>query len=380
MRVNFNKQAAIANNSLRKNENNLNVSLGKLSSGKKITKSKDDPSAFAMGKRMNAQLSGVEVATNTSNDAISIMQIADGSLSEIHSILQRLSELSIKASTDTLTKEDREIINEESMQLKSEIERMAQTTQFNGQNILDGSFAYKGYVDNNSNVKVLDYSENMDEGNYEIKGIDVSFLNLTSDQGIDKKGIFFENDSSKNIEIFKDGNKYMNVQNAVINENILTLSDNTGKEIRLEINDKLDSTLNISLPKIGALTMQIGANEGQTIDINLPEISLKSLGLQNLDLGNGVGAKEGIESIKNAITKLSTIRSSIGAYQNRLEHTVSSLDITTENMTAAYSRIMDTDMAIEMTEYSTQQILTQAANSMLAQANERPSQILQLLQ
>lgn len=380
MRVNFNTQATIANNSLTKNENNLSVSISKLSSGKKVVKSKDDPSAFAMGKRMNAQLSGIEVATNTSNDAISIMQIADGSLSEINDILQRLSELSIKASTDTLTKGDREIINEESMKLKDEIDRMASTTQFNGQNILDGTFAYKGYVNSDKNVKILDYSDKMDSGKYEIKGLDVSFLNLTSDQGIDKKGIFFENDSSKNIEIYKDGKPYMNVSNAVINENILSVSDGTGKEIRFEINEKINETLSFDLPKIGPLTMQIGANEGQTIDINLPEISLKSLNLQNLDLGNSIGAKEGIESIKNALTRLSTIRSSIGAYQNRLEHTASSLEVTTENMTAAYSRIMDTDMAKEMTEYSTQQILTQAATSMLSQANDRPSQILQLLQ
>ena len=378
MRINFNKQAAIANNSLIKNENRLSVSLEKLSSGKKIVKSKDDPSAFAMGKRMNMQLTGVEVATNTSNDAISIMQIADGSLSEIHDIIQRLSELSIKASNDTLTEKDREIINKESMQLKDEINRMAKFTQFNGQNILDGSFAYKGYTNSNKNVKVLDYSDKMDAGSYEIKGLDVSFLKTVSNMGIEKKEISFEN--KNNIEIFKDGNKYMNISSIKIDENILSLKDNTGKEIRLEINESLNENIKIDLPKIGALTMQIGANEGQTIDINLPEISLRSLNLQNLDLSNLEDAKNGIENVKEAITKLSTIRSQIGAYQNRLEHTVSSLNITTENMTTAYSRIMDTDMAQEMTEYSTQQILSQAATSMLSQANDRPSQILQLLQ
>ena len=378
MRINFNKQAAIANNSLIKNENRLSVSLEKLSSGKKIVKSKDDPSAFAMGKRMNMQLAGVEVATNTSNDAISIMQIADGSLSEIHDIIQRLSELSIKASNDTLTEKDREIINKESMQLKDEINRMAKSTQFNGQNILDGSFAYKGYTNSNKNVKVLDYSDKMDAGSYEIKGLDVSFLKTVSNMGIEKKEISFEN--KNNIEIFKDGNKYMNISSIKIDENILSLKDNTGKEIRLEINENLNEDIKIDLPKIGALTMQIGANEGQTIDINLPEISLRSLNLQNLDLSNLEDAKNGIENVKEAITKLSTIRSQIGAYQNRLEHTVSSLNITTENMTTAYSRIMDTDMAQEMTEYSTQQILSQAATSMLSQANDRPSQILQLLQ
>jgi flagellin len=128
------------------------------------------------------------------------------------------------------------------------------------------------------------------------------------------------------------------------------------------------------------MTMQVGANEGQTLDIRIPKISLSTLGLYNLDLANEVGAREGLESLKNAIVQVSSIRSNLGAYQNRLEHTVSNLDITVENMTAAYSRIMDVDMAEEMTTYSTQQVLSQAGISMMAQANERPSQVLQLLQ
>ena len=128
------------------------------------------------------------------------------------------------------------------------------------------------------------------------------------------------------------------------------------------------------------MTMQVGANEGQTLDIRIQKVSLTTLGLYNLDVSNEVGAREAIESVKNAISEISGIRSRLGAYQNRLEHTVSNLDISVENMTAAYSRIMDVDMAEEMTTYSTQQVLSQAGISMMAQANERPSQVLQLLQ
>jgi flagellin len=126
--------------------------------------------------------------------------------------------------------------------------------------------------------------------------------------------------------------------------------------------------------------MQIGANEGQTLDIRIQKVSLASLGISNLDLANPKGAHEGIASIQNAINEISSMRSRLGAYQNRLEHTVSNLDVTVENMTSAYSRIMDVDMAEEMTNYSTQQVLSQAGVSMMAQANERPSQVLQLLQ
>ena len=126
--------------------------------------------------------------------------------------------------------------------------------------------------------------------------------------------------------------------------------------------------------------MQVGANEGQILDIRIPKVSLTTLGIYNLDMANPIGAKEAIEDIKGALSTISSIRSRLGSYQNRLEHTSSSLDITVENMTAAYSRIMDVDMAEEMTVYSTQQVLSQAGISMMAQANERPSQILQLLQ
>lgn len=165
-----------------------------------------------------------------------------------------------------------------------------------------------------------------------------------------------------------------------IEEDVLSLSDNTGKRIDVKIDESYKGNLNLEIVAAGSMTMQVGANEGQTLDIRIPEISLTTLGLYNLDMATEEGAKDAIESVKQAITDLNSIRSRLGAYQNRLEHIVSSLDITVENMTAAYSRIMDVDMAEEMTVYSTQQVLIQAGTSMMAQANERPSQVLQLLQ
>ena len=395
MKVNYNVSAMIANNALQKNDKLLSESLGRLSSGLKIANAKDNPSGLAMSRRMNSQIEGLGVANDTSNDAISIVQVADGSLSEIHEVLQRMSELAIKASTGTLTDGDREAIQSEVGQLKQEIERMAQTTQFNGQSILDGSFDLRGYATVGTNpstavtdpsISVLTYSDNVDAGTYQITGIDVKYLNLTGSTGVDKKGIFFEEGTESEIRIKKineDGTEeeYMtNGMQATISEDILSLKDNTGKEIKIQIDESFSGTLNLELTGKGAMTMQVGANEGQTLDIRIPKISLSTLGIYNLDFANEIGAKEGIESIKNAITQISGIRSSLGAYQNRLEHTVSNLDITVENMTAAYSRIMDVDMAEQMTTYSTQQVLSQAGISMMAQANERPSQVLQLLQ
>lgn len=395
MKVNYNVSAMVANNALQRNDKLLSESLGRLSSGLKITNAKDNPSGLAMSRRMNSQIEGLGVANNTSKDAISIVQVADGSLSEIHEVLQRMNQLAIQASNGTLTQDDRAVIQAEVNLLKEEIERMANTTQFNGQTILDGSFDYRGYAtvgsdpataQTNPNVKMVSYSDVVEAGSYQITGIDVSYLHLTGETGVDKKGIFFENGSESAIQVKRlmdDGTEvdYMpNGITATINEDVLTLQDSTGKKIQLQIDEAFSGTVNLELTGAGAMTMQVGANEGQTLDIRIQKVSLTTLGLYNLDVSNEIGAHEAIGSVKNAISEISSIRARLGAYQNRLEHTVSNLDITVENMTAAYSRIMDVDMAEEMTTYSTQQVLSQAGISMMAQANERPSQVLQLLQ
>ena len=272
MKVNYNVSAMVANNALQRNDKLLSESLGRLSSGLKITNAKDNPSGLAMSRRMNSQIEGLGVANNTSKDAISIVQVADGSLSEIHEVLQRMSELAVQASNGTLTDSDREAIQSEVTLLKEEIERMAQTTQFNGQTILDGSFDYRGYAtvgndpstaETNPNVKMVSYSDVVEAGNYQITGIDVSFMNLTGTTGVDKKGIFLENGSETNIsvkKILEDGSMvdYMpNGMTATVNEDVLTLQDATGKKIQLQIDETFSGTVNLELTGTGAMTMQV---------------------------------------------------------------------------------------------------------------------------
>ncbi len=140
------------------------------------------------------------------------------------------------------------------------------------------------------------------------------------------------------------------------------------------------TSLKIDLTGIGSMDTQIGANEGQQLEIRIPTISLSHLGIEKTEVTTQDSSSDAITEIKGAVKYVSDARSRLGAYQNRLEHTISSLDITKENMTASYSRIMDVDMAEEMTSYTTEQVISQASTSMLAQANERPSQVLQLLQ
>lgn len=372
MRISFNVSAAIANNSLAKGDNRLQESLARLSSGLKVVNAKDNPSGLAMSKRMNAQIEGISVATQNASDGISVIEIADGTMGEIHDMLQRMNELAVKSSTGTLTEDDRKLVDEEAQQLKKEITRIASETEFNGQRVLDGSFDLKGYT-NDVNVKVAYYSDAVTAGTFDITAMDI----VRNADG--------EIDFNTAANSFAGGAGFP--ADAVVSRvdgDMITITGSQGFELKLEVRKDFANPglggLSMDLEGFGAMDMQIGANEGQQLAIRIPKISLENMGIASLDLTTGENASKGIEQVDAAIKYVSAARSRLGAYQNRLEHTTSSLDITSENMTAAYSRIMDVDMAEEMTEYTTLQVLTQASTSMLAQANERPSQVLQLLQ
>ena len=376
MKINYNVSAMIANNALTLNDNKLADSLQKLSSGMKIANAKDNPSGLAMARKMNAQIESLKTAGDSTNDGISIVETADGVLSEVQEMLQRMNELAVKASNGTMTSVDRGVVQEEISQLKQEVTRVAQTTQFNGQNILDGSFDLKGYatVDGatDTNVKVSSYSDQVTSGSVAINGLFCSYNATTNTL------------SGAAVTSISANGKTYNASDLTVTSagDIVTLSAKDGMSIQLQV-DKLltgTQTCNLELTGKGTMSVQVGANEGQTLDMRIPEISLSNMGITNTDVSSEDSAKEAINQIKDGLQYISDVRSRLGAYQNRLEHTDNSLDITTENMTSAYSRIMDVDMAEEMTVYSTQQVLSQAGTSMLAQANKRPSEVLQLLQ
>lgn len=380
MIINYNVSSMIANNALARNDSALSKSLERLSSGYKINHAKDNAAGLAMSRRMNAQLRGLDVAGDNANDGISIVEIADGAMSEVHDILQRMNELAVKSSNGTLTDEDRGMIDEELQALNNEIERIGETTQFNGQNLLDGSFDLKGYT-NTEAVSVDYYNEGMKYGEYSLGVLKAEFdqdgflTNITNEDGSKIESI--TDPDGKQVKIDKVSFRYDEV----------TLSGKDGFEIKMTLNKdamtadgKTDKALKLNLTGIGSMTLQIGANEDQTLELRMPPITKKNLGLSHTDVLTEESANAAIEEIANAISFVSSIRSSLGAYQNRLEHTTTNLDVTSENMTSAYSRIMDVDMATEMTKYSSLQVISQAATSMLAQANERPSQVLQLLQ
>ncbi|MDY6103527.1 MAG: flagellin [Acetatifactor sp.] len=369
MRINYNVSAMISNNALTNNDNLLTKSLQRLSSGYKLNNAKDNPAGLAMAKRMNAQIEGISVAGQNASDGVSIIETADGALSEVSDMLQRMNELAVKASNGTMTQEDREIIQSEIAQLKSEITRVADTTEFNGQKLLNGEFARKGYTDVQE-IKVNSYSAEVRVDDYEVNGISLS-------RDPDTKELTLNSISL--------GKNFPDDARAYLEDELIVIKAGEGFEMKLDVSAVKDPAYNsgsftVKATGIGSMRLQVGSNEGQVLEMDIPMVSLQNLNLEPVDVSTAEGANDAIDRIDVAIQRLSEIRGRLGAYQNRLESTINSLDITTENMTAAYSRIMDVDMAEEMSQYTTAQVLTQAGTSMLAQANERPSQVLQLLQ
>ncbi len=370
MRINYNVSAMLSNNALANNDSLLSKSLQRLSSGLKINNAKDNPAGLAMAKRMNAQLEGVHMANQNASDGVSVIEIADGALAEVADMLQRMNELSVKSANGTMTDDDRAMIQAEVAQLKEEITRVSESTEFNGQKLLNGEFDLKGYT-SDADIKVNSYSTDVQAKVYTIDS-----LTLSEDA---------ENPGTYILDSITYGDGFTNTENlkAEMKDNLLKISNDTGFELTLDVNNASAQTysgLTVDVTGVGAMRLQIGANEGQFLAVNIPAMTLQNMGIENVDLGTAEGAADANERIKGAIKYVSSVRGRLGAYQNRLESTINSLDVTDENMTAAYSRIMDVDMAEEMTNYTTYQVMTQAGTSMLAQANERPSQVLQLLQ
>lgn len=362
MRVGTNVSALTANNSLKRTDTALSRSMERLSTGLKVNHAKDNPAGIAIAKRMNSQINGLSIAGDNAGDGISVMETADGALGEIHAILQRMSELSVEAANGTKTDSDREVIDAEIKQLKDEIERIANSTDFNGQTLLDGTFDLRGYT-SDSNLKVTYYSDEVPVDKYIIDAITTS---TDADGNLSITGVTLGAG-------FPSGATYS------VDGDIATITATGGFEIKVQA--KADSSnVEVDVTGIGAMRMQIGANEGQNLAMRIPTVSLKTLGLTNSTVATESDALEAIDRFGEAINYISSIRARIGAYTNRLETSSSSLDVTEEKMTSSYSRIMDVDMAEEMTTYTTQQVLMQAGTSMLAQANERPQEVLQLLQ
>ena len=269
MRINTNISAMNTYSRLGQANASKSSSLAKLSSGLRINKAGDDAAGLSISEKMKNQVSGLAQATRNAQDGISLIQTAEGALNETHAILNRMRDLSVQASNETLATEDRTAITDEITSLTAEIDNIAKTTKFNGIELLNG-----------------------------VKAIDI----------------------------------------------------------------------------------QIGANNGEKLTINTKDMNSTTILTAPIDVSSKAGANTAIESVDAAIKAVSAQRSALGANQNRLEHTINNLTTTKENLAEANSRIRDVDMAEEMMSFTKSNILSQAATSMLAQANQMPQGVLQLLQ
>ena len=374
MKVNSNIQAMFAQSILSANEEKMAKSTQKMSSGYKLNRAMDNPAGMAITNRMRAQLSSLERATKNSKNAINAIQTAEGALSEIESMLQRMNELSIQGSNGTMSSSDRLAIQEEVDQLVSEINRISKNTTYNSQNLLDGTQDLKAFSGSSKEISVRNYNELMDVGKYKISvGAGGLVTSLTKD------GATIDIAAQEVVEfVDKDGNT------TGYSTKIHTAN---GAELTFETKGDSGATdVELDITGYGGMKIQVGAEEGQEIQVVIPEVSLRTLnfvdldGNRTLDLRTEEGATKAISQIASAIDYVSAARSKLGAYQNRIENTVTNLDVTTENLTESYSTIKDIDMAEGMVEYTTLQVLIQAGTSMVAQANEQPQQALQLLQ
>jgi len=379
MRINYNASAMHTNKALNRTDNLMTQSMQRLSSGLKINYAKDNPAGLAIANRMNAQIEGLGVGSRNTNDGISVVETADGALSEVTSIIQRMNELAVQAATDTKTDYDRGIIQAEIEQLQKEITRIAKDTEFNGQSLLDGTFDLKGYSDN-PDVKVDYYTEDVDHGKYTV---DIgALLNADGTVNLGALGPEFPN-----VGTLSGTAEQVFDVNGNLAETRYKILGTGGFELNLTAAAGASGTVELDITGIGAMKIQTGANEGNELAIQIRTVSLEKMGIPDdpknplrMDVSTQAGASNAIDALSGALEYINSVRSKLGAYQNRLEHNEASVKVSEENMTSSYSRIMDVDMAEEMTKYSTYTVMTQAGTSVLAQANDRPSTVLQLLQ
>jgi len=399
MRINHNISALNAWRSMDQVNQSMGKTLERLSSGLKINRAGDDAAGLAISEKMRGQIKGLETAVKNAQDSISLIQTAEGALTETHSILQRMRELAVQAASDTNTDVDRNQIQLELDQLREEIDRISRTTEFNTQKLLDGKIeSFRGSEDikvvtgGNINVEAVaasPYSADLGDGTITVNPTEGTYV-------VEVGQLDGLTDSTLDVRITQIGSEgivtttvvSLNAAGAKIGGISFTWTSTTfdiddfGGALPLnEIVDSAVVRVEGTYTKEDQLVFQIGANEGHNIVLGIDDMSAAALGLTDKSLiaTDQDSAERSIMVVDAAIHKVSTARASLGAVQNRLEHTISNLGVASENLTAAESRIRDADMAKEMMEFTKQQILLQASNAMLAQANTIPQNVLQLL-
>ena len=398
MVVQHNMQAANANRMLNVTTSAQSKSTEKLSSGYRINRAADDAAGLTISEKMRKQIKGLDRASTNAQDGVSAVQTAEGALTEVHSMLQRMNELATQSANGTNSTTDRQAIQDEVDQLTKEINRVSETTKFNETYLLKGdtkttdkaSFMKSGYaiadgtelyaegdtnktvLDKNSLKAAIDAGKKIykkDDDSIATKGTDYTYVTKLYDK--DGKAVSAE-DALKAANGTKfyatdKGAQGFEVKDATA---IYNAANNTGYIQQFDVNGKLSFNLHVGAD----------SSTDNKITVDIDSMSAAGIGVDGLKVDTEEDATGAIDRISDAIQKVSSQRSSLGAVQNRLEHTINNLDNVVENTTSAESRIRDTDMAKEMVNYSKNNILAQAGQSMLAQANQSNQGVLSLLQ
>ena len=405
MRIQHNISALNAHRQLGSNQSAIGKNLEKLSSGYKINRAGDDAAGLAISEKMRAQIKGLETAQKNAQDGISLVQTAEGALTEVHSMLNRMTELATQSANGTYQNTtDREALQKEVNALSDEIDRIATTTNFNGIKLLDGTMGASTTSSNGwNNMSGLTATGTGKVAVTGVKGVTIaSGSTVTAASGADSGKLNVtvtgaDGNAKTTVINMADVMKFDGGSSGVGKTGSIDLTsvglgkiEFTQSSGTLSASGMVDALATAANNKTfasagagtggGSLSLQVGDTSDQKVEVSVKSMSASSLGIKNADISNQSTAATAMENIKTAINAVSSQRADLGAVQNRLEHTINNLGVTAENMTAAESRIRDVDMAKEMMEFTKNNILSQAATSMLAQANQTPQGVLQLLQ
>jgi flagellin len=412
MVVQHNLSAMNANRMYNLTQASLSSSTEKLSSGYRINSAADDASGLSISEKMRKQIRGLTQASSNAEDGISMVQTAEGALSEVQDMLQRMNELAVKAANGTNSETDRGYIQDEIDQLTTEIDRVSTTTKFNETYLLNGtksdtttynkatSIAGKIKsgndamdIDGTNGSGTLTADEKTDNGDSATTGkyttetfeIDGTKYVLVKDPQNNDSGTAMTLDETKAAYLADNKNDNVYTDAEEFKKAVASAVKTTGGFDSAEVSDTFELTVQATTDVNAdlSISLHVGADsaDDNKITVNIANLSAKGLGINGINVkdDDGTGATQAIDKIADAIQQVSTQRSYLGAVQNRLEHTINNLDNVVENTTSAESQIRDTDMATEMVKYSNANILSQAGQSMLAQANQSNQGVLSLL-
>ncbi len=389
--INQNIAATNAYRNLSNTQNDLSKSLEKLSSGFRINRAADDAAGLAISEGLRSQVGGLKVAARNAQDGISVVQTAEGALTEVHSILQRVRDLAVQAGNDSNNTEARANIKTESDSLVAELDRISQSTNFNGTKLLDGSagtLKFQVGADGDANSQI-----SVDLSGANVKGI----ASTLAGGDLTTTGTTFDLATAGDLSGLGGGTAYtFTSTNAGVTKTVTTANiagsftsvDSFADALRKDADFSANFSVSVKKDANGAgagiVVTALDGGQLKTADNGTAGGGLAA-GVEGTPVTGGLAfdtatnAQASVRMIDAQIGKISTARANLGAYQNRFEHTIKNVNVAIENLSASESRIRDTDMASEMVSFTRAQILSQAGTAMLAQANQIPQGVLSLL-